>query len=50
MYILLPLLALALGIAACSMRGVTRRERARDARGRFVGDDPSTPDRNEAWK
>lgn len=27
----------------------TRRKRARDEDGQFVGDDPSTPDKNEAW-
>ena len=26
-----------------------RRKRARDRRGRYLGDDPKTPDRNEAY-
>lgn len=50
MTIALALLAVLCGIAAITPRGVSKRERARDARGRFVGDDPNTPDRNEAWK
>lgn len=49
MTIALLLLAAALGIAAITPRGVSRRERARDAKGRFVPDDPATL-RNEAWK
>ena len=48
LYFLLPALALACGIAAITSRGP--RVRARDARGRFLPDDPATPFKNEAYK
>lgn len=47
MYLLLPLLAIICGLAAITSRGP--RVRARDAKGRFLADDPATPE-NEAWK
>lgn len=31
------------------MAGSTTLVRARDEQGRFIGDDPSTPDVDEAW-
>ena len=48
--VLLLFIAVMCGMAAITPCGVTRRERARDARGRFLPDDPATPNINEAWR
>ena len=35
--------------SACEAHGLSWQERARDEQGRFIADDPSTPDVDEAW-
>ena len=42
--------AVAKAVSTAKAASATKKKRARTAKGRYVADDPSTPDVNEDWE